>query len=179
MSNRDRTLLTPQTRIAAAAVDRMCADAGFPILIYCTMRTCAEQAQIYRSTRTRSEITSKMQSLTDMGYPFLAQLIESVGPQAGQLGKHKTKAGPGESWHNYGEAFDAAPKVGGSVIWDTADPGYAAYGHACQLMDLTWGGSWGWDHPHAQLRATKNPLRAGMDPLNVRDMLIEAGSLDA
>jgi len=176
---RDPKALTPEMQIAHALVVSLCKAAGFPLTVYCTLRTCEEQAELYRATRTRAEINSKMQSLTARGFDFLAAVIEDVGPQSGTLGQHKTKAGPGESFHQWGEAFDAAPRDGGNVIWDTAHPGYASFGHACKLAQLTWGGSWGWDFPHAQLRPAKNPLTGQADPDIVRAHLLQIGSLNA
>ncbi len=62
------------------------------------------------------------------------------------LGPSVTRAGAGESWHQYGMAADCAFLVGGRIVISEADPlaarGYELYGAVAQSFGLVWGGSW-------------------------------------
>ena len=172
--SRDLALLTPEVRIKATETQRLCADQGLTVQIYYTLRTCQEQAILYRQSRSYQEILRKQQSLTDKGFGFLAHVLEQVGPQDGP---HVTNAGPGESWHNYGEAFDAVPILNGVAMWDREDF-YILYGAAVSHVGMNWGGAWtGFvDRPHAQRAGAKNPLN-GLAPDIAQDRLERIGSL--
>lgn len=64
-------------------------------------------------------------------------------------GARVTNARGGESWHNFGRAFDVAFVVGGAVTWDGPWEMIGAMGEAC---GLEWGGRWAHpDRPHFQL----------------------------
>ena len=62
------------------------------------------------------------------------------------LGDHVTKAGAGQSYHQYGLAADCAFLVAGRIVISETDPvaanGYALYGTVAESFGLTWGGSW-------------------------------------
>jgi len=176
--SRDLDKLTPRMQIVAHEIKRLLRTTfNTEIAIYCTLRTCEEQAIYYRKSRTRAQINAKMQSLTDRGFPELAAIIEEVGPQgeAGDLGKHVTHAGPGESFHQYGEALDAVPVVNGATVWD-APHLWEQYGTCAKLLGVTWGGDWGWDQPHIQMRPQKNPLNV-LKPAEILPRLQELNAL--
>jgi len=145
----------------AKLVQQACEEAaGFDLLIYCTLRPLEEQARLWRQSRSRHEIDLKQQTMRSRGYDLLADIIESVGPQ---YGEHVTNAAPGESWHNYGEAFDAVPLLGGKPAWNylKAKSYWDAYGEAVRQAGLFWAGDWisFREYPHAQLRQGGNPLK--------------------
>jgi len=173
------TCLNDDFRIRLRELLRLCSADGLPVLPYCTMRTCAEQAVIYRRSRTTKEIKQKIQSLTDRGYPFLADALASVGPQTGTLGAHKTMAAPGESWHQYALAADCVPLDNGKAVWDSDAPEWQVYGKAAKIAGLYWAGSWRnfQEFPHVQLYPTSNPLSHYRDPDSVRAVLAQAGSI--
>ena len=62
------------------------------------------------------------------------------------FGDHVTRAGPGQSYHQYGLAADCAFLVAGRIVISEVDPvaanGYRLYGLVAQSFGLTWGGSW-------------------------------------
>jgi len=64
-----------------------------------------------------------------------------------------TKAGPGQSNHNYGVAFDVVPgAVIGKPNWDPENPAWAQLGQIGKNLGLEWGGDWKFtDRPHFQL----------------------------
>jgi len=150
--------LTDATLAKVVLVIEYCKSKEVNILIYSTLRTLEEQARIYRRGRSYSDIKVKMKKLTDRGFKPLAEVIESVGPQykKGII----THAAPGESYHNYGRAFDAVPVVDSKAMWND-DELYAVYGEAVRNAGLTWGGDWTkfLDKPHAQLGLGGNPLK--------------------
>ena len=57
-----------------------------------------------------------------------------------------TRAGAGQSCHQYGLALDSAPMRDGRLQWDMEDPwtrsAYFLYGELAQEAGLTWGGNW-------------------------------------
>jgi peptidoglycan L-alanyl-D-glutamate endopeptidase CwlK len=166
------TDLQPELREKAEQVMEVCAGTGeFSLLIYCTKRTLHEQAVLYRQSRTRSAILAKMESLRSRGFGFLAEIIEQVGPRNG---RHVTNAAPGESWHNYGLAFDAVPLLGGKPQWNymEAKEYWQAYGEAVRQLGLQWAGDWTKfrEYPHAQQATGGNPLRR-KSPEEIRSLL--------
>lgn len=168
-----QTLDTP-TRIRAMEVKRICRDvAGADIFIYCGERTLAEQAKLFRQSRTTAEIRSRQQSLRDRGFDFLADIIDSVGVQDGTIGQHVTKAGPGESWHQYKSAFDSVPRVGGQLMWNKDHPHWEVYSSAAELVGLTWAGNWKTfvEYPHCQLHTASNPINYYKTPSVVLEAL--------
>lgn len=63
-------------------------------------------------------------------------------------GKRVTNAKPGESWHNFGLAFDVVPLVNGKAIWDS--PFWERIGALGKQVGLQWGGDFRTfkDKPH-------------------------------
>lgn len=56
-----------------------------------------------------------------------------------------TNARGGQSYHNYGLAFDV---VDLELLWDGAD--WETIGEIGKSFGFEWGGDWGWDKPHFQ-----------------------------
>jgi len=80
-----------------------------------------------------------------------------------------TKAKAGDSFHNYGMAFDFVilednvPSYSdrldwnGNRLWD-----YKEVGEIGKALGLAWGGDWGWDAGHFEYKAfTLKELKAG------------------
>jgi LAS superfamily LD-carboxypeptidase LdcB len=72
-------------------------------------------------------------------------------------GKIVTKARGGESYHNYGLAFDVALVVGKRIVWDKNDlnknnkDDWQEIGELGESVGLEWGGRWKFkDVPHFQ-----------------------------
>ncbi len=167
--------LIPIMQQKAIDVVKYCSDSGYPILVYSTRRTLQEQSILYRRGRTYTQIKYKITRLNNLGFDFLAEILHDVGPQ---MGKYKvTNAGPGESWHNYGEAFDAAPLVYGKIVWNN-DELWQKYGDAVKINGLVWGGNFTSfvDKPHAQYRPGGNPLRL-YTPEQIKNLLVRNNAL--
>jgi peptidoglycan L-alanyl-D-glutamate endopeptidase CwlK len=171
--------LVPGFKEKVFAFEALCRDQkGIEIQVYCTIRTLAEQAKLYRQSRSFGEIANKAAMYRAHGYDFLAEALEKVGPQAS--GPHVTNAGPGESWHNFGQAFDSVPTVNGKADWNPDGAGYKVYGEITDLLGLEWGGKWkGFrDIPHIQMQpGTVRPYDAYSSPKQMRDYLEANGLL--
>ena len=161
MASRKLTDLVPELREKAKQVQLLCQQRGIDLLIYCTYRSPDEQARLYRQSRTLAQIKPKAAQLRKQGFGVLADVLMKVGPQPGKLGKHVTKAAPGQSWHNFRRAFDAVPLVGGKPMWESTHPHWQVYGKAVREVGLEWAGDWKTfrEFPHAQIPAEGNPLK--------------------
>lgn len=150
--SRDLKDLTPYMEMKASVFQTACLSEGVDILIYCTRRTASEQSIIYRKGRPLSVIQHRADELSEeYGRPDLAKILLGVGPQDGN--RILTHAGPGQSMHNYGEAFDFVPLLGGKAVWDGDDRLWDICGEIAKNIDLIWGGSWPKrkrDMPHVQ-----------------------------
>lgn len=146
--------LEPVTRSMAERVLYLAEASDLELLIYCTRRTVVEQAKLFRRGRSFERILEKERSLReDWGRDNLADVLLAVGPQHGQI---VTNAGPGQSLHNYGMAFDAVPLIAGKAVWGRASDHdcelWELYGRICVEAGLEWAGNWASfrEFPHAQ-----------------------------
>lgn len=143
MASRRLEDLVPEVQAMAKDHILRCADAGFELLIYCTLRDGHEQARLYRQSRTKEQVQKKMDQLTAKGFPALAKILKDVGPQ--KSGPKVTNAGPGESFHQYNRAYDCVPVLQGKPIWGTAGEGAAIWDKVGKLgkkCGLEWAGDW-------------------------------------
>lgn len=134
---------------------RACRSAKIELLIYCTLRTAREQAELYAIGRTLAEISSKAERMEAAGQPEAAALLRAVRPKPGRV---VTWAGPGESLHQHGLAYDAAPLVGGRIPGFCTMPDDPALWRRCgeigEAVGLEWAGRWRppkREMPHYQL----------------------------
>jgi peptidoglycan L-alanyl-D-glutamate endopeptidase CwlK len=139
MASRRLDDLQEVTRSAAEEFLRRAAQAGLDILIYCTRRTLAEQARLWRMGRARSLIERVVRRLYEQGRAWVAELVQSAGPQPGR--RVLTNALPGESAHNYGYAFDAVPLVHGKPAWGDREL-LRRMGDVGREVGLEWAGDW-------------------------------------
>lgn len=114
----------PIVRIRGRAMLDLCAHAGLSLLVTQGLRTWAEQDALYAKGR-------------------------SVPPRGATV----TNARGGQSYHNFGLAFDVVVLDSvGKADWNTDHPGWAQAGHAGSSVGLEWGGDWKRfrDLPHFQ-----------------------------
>ncbi len=154
--------LTPEFRVQVETLVQHARAAGAEMRPYFTIRDPFQQARLWRQSRSSEEIAHKVAELRAAQAPFLADCIMSVGPQHGDP---VTKAIPGLSWHQWGEAVDCFWVVNGGAEWSTAKKiagvnGYHVYADAAAAAGLTPGGHWSSfkDWPHVQMRAAGSPL---------------------
>ena len=127
----------------------ICALSDLDVLIYCTYRSPEEQARLYRQGRNIRTIKGKANQLRELN-PSLADLLMAVGPQHGPK---VTGAGPGQSLHQYGWAFDGVPLRDGKPAWAADDPLWQIYGECAEQAGLEWAGNWRsfTEYPHCQM----------------------------
>lgn len=130
------------------------------------LRTPQQQAVLWRQSRSREEVAAAIQRLRDGGANFLAEVMETVGPQHGPP---VTNALPGLGWHQWGEAADCFWAVNGAAEWSSSRVidginGYKVYAAKAKEIGLEAGGFWSSikDWPHVQLRAFGSPTSAGL-----------------
>jgi len=175
MSSREIKDLAPDVQVAANLIVGGCANEDVDIMIYCTLRTLEDQARLYRQSRAWVEIKHKIEKFRARGLDFLADILQRVGACHGP---HVTNAAPGESWHNYAEAFDAVPMIGGKPAWnyDDAPFEWTLYGEMVRDAGLNWSGDWKKfkEIAHSQKRHGSNPLKL-YSPEEIKKMLINNG----
>lgn len=154
------SVLTPDVQEKAHQVIDICAEQNIEVIIFSSLRTIKEQAIFYRQSRTIEEILKKVKDLYNRDYAFLSYILEEVGPQKGPL---VTNAAPGETWHNFGEAWDAHLKIDDKAILDYKKDKkiWNIYGNAIREVGMQWGGDQAEikDYSHAHLRKEANPLK--------------------
>jgi peptidoglycan L-alanyl-D-glutamate endopeptidase CwlK len=150
-------LATAVQELAVQLIER-CTAEGLDLLVYCTLRSVDEQARLFCQGRTITQITTRAAHLqARWNRADLADLLCSVGPQPGKI---VTFAGPGQSLHNYGLAFDAVPLAAGKPVWQAKRPQDKAlwdlYGRLGIEAGLEWAGTWTRfrEFPHMQARGT-------------------------
>lgn len=153
--------LSPQVRRKAEEVISLCGKEHFDLIIFSGLRKLEEQAIRYRQSRSWEEIKQKIKQLRNNGFSYLADIIEEVGPREGPF---ITYNAPGESWHNYAEAWDAVPYVKYRLAWNykVYVNKWKIYGDAVRKVGMHWGGNmpqYEYYFSHAQLQQDSNPLQ--------------------
>lgn len=110
MASKSLSDLMPKVQLLAEQFVETCAQNGIDILIYCTLRSYAEQDELYKKGRSLP-------------------------------GKIVTNARGGQSWHNFGCAFDWVPMIAGKPQWDNSVL-YAKAGLIAEGLGLEWAGRW-------------------------------------
>lgn len=158
----DLNQLTPAFRSKIADLLNRCKAKGFEMRPYMALRTPQEQAKLWRQSRSTEEINQKIAYFNENGAPYLASVLNNIGPQHG---KEVTKAPPGLSWHQWGEAVDCFWLVNGGAEWSATKKindinGYQLFAAEAVSIGLTAGGLWPKfkDWPHIQLQKANNPL---------------------
>jgi D-alanyl-D-alanine dipeptidase len=84
------------------------------------------------------------------GYRSFAEQDKLYAQGRTSAGSIVTKARAGQSWHNYGVAYDLTQFRGGKPVWDGA--AYDVAGQIGMELGLEWGGAWRKfrDRPHFQ-----------------------------
>lgn len=161
----DLDLLVPDFGKACRELIKNCQARGIEMRPNEALRSPWTQAKYWRQSRSIQEIGAMIAKLKAAGAPFIAQIIDNIGPQHGDP---VTNALPGSSWHQWGEALDCFWVVDGKAEWSTTKKvnglnGYRTYAEEAAKLGLTAGGLWTSikDWPHVQKRAAANPLSGG------------------
>jgi hypothetical protein len=148
---RDLTELTPEFLEKIEIVLSSVAQSGYDVRPFVTGRDVFTQAKLWRQSRSSEEIKSAVERLKHESAPWLAEVVEGVGPQ---LGRWATNALPGQSWHQWGEAVDCfVVAENGRGVWSSRHPGYESYASEAKKAGLNSGFYWSRrDAVHVQLR---------------------------
>ena len=118
MPSRDIKDLIPKVAAMCAQFVSTCKENGIDIIITSTMRTMEEQAALYAQGRTTIGINPRL---------------------AKPLGDVVTNANAGQSFHNYGCAFDFVPLKNGKAMWDDTQT-FTKCGVIAEAVGLEWSG---------------------------------------
>lgn len=141
----DWTLLNNSFSIKLQNLLNICEKEGIIMKPYSGFRSLTDQAKIWRQSRSTTEVNDEINKLNTNGAPYLASVIQNVGPQ--KMGPELTNAIPGYCWHNYGQAMDCYLEENGQANWNGEAQGYKVYGQLAAESGLKWGGDFGdWDH---------------------------------
>lgn len=151
--------LEPAFRDTVAVVlERLRLDDGHEFRPYCGHRSVVAQAILWRQSRATAEIRAAVARLERAGAPYLASVLDGVGPR---YGRWATNALPGQSWHNWRNAVDVVLIVDGAAVWDADHPGYDALARACRVHGLESGHNWrSRDSVHVQAAVGRSPSDA-------------------
>ena len=116
-----------------------CEQLGVKMRPFYTIRNPWEQAKLWRQSRTSGQIKTAIADLKEKGAPFLAHVLDLVGPQ---YGRWATNALPGISWHQHGLAIDCFVLEDGKAIWNSKHKGYQTYARAAVEVGLVAGYYW-------------------------------------
>lgn len=141
------SLLVPEFKALVEKGLELCSDSGLEMRPICAIRTPQEQAKLWRQSRSLEEIRIKLSVLRMGEADFLADCIERVGPQNGP---QVTKALPGFSWHQWGEAVDCMWIINGKAEWNDLT-GYKKYAEIMRSVGIKPGADFN-DFPHIQFR---------------------------
>lgn len=163
----DLSALVPQMKTAVDALVAACAARQIEMRPYVALRTPEEQARLWRQSRSSEQIAAEVTRLQRAGAPYLADCLQRVGPQHGPP---VTKAVPGLSWHQWGEAVDFFWALHGKAEWSVTftapvsgdfmgENGYHVLVDEAQKLNLHPGGAWKrfQDWPHVQLHGAASP----------------------
>lgn len=161
--------LTPEFRDKVEVVVAGCSKAGFEVVPYQGWRSPAEQARLWRQSRSDEQVAAEVKRLRQLGASSIAELILQAPAEPGP---HVTNAVPGRSWHQFGRAADCyvrSPRTG-RVLWrergrdgdefGLATQLYRRFGEFSESFGLTWGGRWSiGDYGHIQDARQLDPVR--------------------
>jgi hypothetical protein len=126
LNNQRLSQLHPIVAARGRSLIDLAAHAGFAVLVTQGLRSWKEQDALYARGRKTPPI----------GKAYIV-----------------TNAKGGQSWHNFGLAFDLVVLDSmGKATWDLKHPGWKAVGALGKSVGLEWGGDWKSlkDYPHFQ-----------------------------
>lgn len=135
--------LHPNARRKFKALIAAIREKGYPIVVWETLRTWAQQRQLYAQGRTDAE-------LLKVGYT--AKEIIAARGAGYTAGKGKVTWIRVPKYHGTGRAMDCVWLINGKITWDAPADWWALYGRAARAYGLAWGGDWkAKDLAHVQL----------------------------
>lgn len=161
--------LDPAFAATVKTLLQACADNGVHLTPFYTLRTPAEQARLWRQSRTTVQINKAQGWLRAKDAEDLADVLGSVGPQ---FGRWATNALPGFSWHQHGLAIDCFVQEEGRAVWSAKNKGYMIYAEEARDLGLHAGFFWSKvDAVHVQ--ATEHKLDNYYSPREINNLMKE------
>jgi len=120
INSRDLKDLHPKVAAMCSAFVSACKAQDIDVLITSTMRDFESQNALYAIGRT---------------------VMGSTPTKRNPMGKPVTNAKAGQSYHNYGVAFDFCPIVNGKCQWNDVDL-FKRCGIIAESVGLEWSGRW-------------------------------------
>jgi peptidoglycan LD-endopeptidase CwlK len=153
--NRSLDDLVPAFRPLAFDLLDRCKARGVTMVAFSTLRTPAEQARLWASSRTAAQIEAAAEMLRQDGAEYLGLTLLTQRPLALSVKAESTRALPGDSWHQWGQAMDCYHDDTGAARWD--GPGYDVYHDEAVKVGLTL---ISWERVHVQLPTSSAPTRS-------------------
>ena len=142
------TLAEPFRSVAKTVIQTL-ADQGVLMVPYAGARDVHMQARLWRQSRTKTQIQTKIDMLHRLGASRLAGVLEEAGPQGGPW---VTDALPGESAHQYGWALDCyLINDSSEADWNFEARGYTIFAETARDAGLISGIVFN-DPTHIELR---------------------------
>lgn len=116
MASRSVEDLNQDTMQRAIVHKQLCKQKGIDLLIYCTLRSNAEQGDLYQIGRQQP-----------------GKIVTNA--RAGESAHNPDKNGKAH-------AYDCVPLVGGKPMWDSNHPSWRIVGECGEEAGLTWSGRW-------------------------------------
>lgn len=168
---RDMALLSDSFRPTAEQLIYECKQPhGIIVRPFFTVRDVWEQARLWRQSRAWPEIEAAVAMLRTEGAPWLADVLEGVGPQ---YGRWATNALPGQSWHQWGEAMDCFVLEDGGAVWDGRHQSYLIYAIVARRLGLTAGYWWPKRPDAVHVQRPKENSPATLYPLSEINRVME------
>lgn len=178
--SRDLADLMPGFRDQVKTMYEQCADQGVELRPFFTARPPWDQARLWRQSRTTSQVRAAVDMLREAGAPWLAHVLDGVGPQ---YGRRVTNALPGLSWHQWGAAVDSYWLVDHKAEWSTRKRiggvnGYALMAEIARGLGLKPGADFG-DAVHVQAIQAGSPMGAGHTWPQIEQAMIDRWATEA
>ena len=155
--SREITALHPTVQRMAHAMISAVEARKTSLIVTCTLRTSVEQAALYAQGR---------QGLREVNILRTAAGLSAIDSATNN--RKVTNAKPGQSYHEYGLAFDVVPVECGKLIWDQKHPAWSIIADAGKAAGLEWAGDWQTfkEYPHFQWTGgmSLSQLQAGQRP---------------
>lgn len=138
---KDIELLEEEFKVKVVSLLQKCEAKGFKLVPFFTQRDVWDQAKLWRQSRPWPQIEAAIKMLLSNGAPWLASVLEEVGPQ---FGRWATNSLPGMSWHNYDQAIDSfvLDQANQRAIWNASHDGYRIYAREAVELGLVPGYYW-------------------------------------
>lgn len=132
-------------------------ETNYDLLVYCGFRSLREQAELFCIGRTQEMVSNRYRNLEEIGWTQALETLKNANENRKpntSFSRIVTHALPGQSYHNYGLAFDAVPMRNGKCVWEEQSYLWQVMGKIAEdVLNLEWAGTWTKfrEYPHVQM----------------------------